>query len=63
MKKPAESYFPNVNFFPDLSVVKFPSNLPIKGNVERLLQYLDVRRHVDLQLIFNRCVYLYRVLP
>lgn len=56
MKKPAETYFPNVNIFPDLPVVKFPSNLPIKGNVEKILQHLDVRRHVELQLIFNRCV-------
>jgi len=62
MKIPAESYFPNVNFFPDLSVVAFPSNLPIRGNVERLLQYLDVRRHVDLQLIFNRYAY-FRLFP
>lgn len=58
MKKPAEAYFPNVNIFPDLPVVKFPSNLPIRGNVEKLLQYLDVRRHVDLQLVFNRWVHL-----
>ena len=65
MKKPAEAYFPSVNIFPDLPVVKFPSNLLIKGNVEKVLQYLDVRRHVDLQLIFNRCVYLryYLMIP
>jgi hypothetical protein len=55
MKKPAESYFPNVNIFPDLPITKFPSNLSIRGNVEKCLQYLDVRRHVDLQIIFNRC--------
>jgi hypothetical protein len=54
MKKPADAYFPTVSIFPDLAIAKFPSNLPIRGNVERVLQYFDVRKHVNLQLIFNR---------
>lgn len=60
MKKPADAYFPSVSIFPDLAIVKFPSNILIKGNVEKLLQYLDVRKHVDLQLIFNRY---HRIVP
>ena len=56
LKKPAEAYFPTVHIFPDLPVVKFPSNLPIRSNLEKFLQYLDVRKHVDLQLVFNRFV-------
>lgn len=56
LKKPAEAYFPTVHIFPDLPVVKFPSNLLIRSNLEKFLQYLDVRKHVDLQLIFNRFV-------
>ncbi|KAF9529296.1 hypothetical protein CPB83DRAFT_906254 [Crepidotus variabilis] len=56
MKIPSEAYFPNVNIFPDLPVVTFPLNLSIKGNVEKFLQFVEVRKHVDLQLIFHRMV-------
>jgi len=56
MKLPQEAYFPNVNIFGDLPVVTFASNLPIKGNVEKILQLLKVRKHVELQIIFDRWV-------
>ena len=54
MKLPSESYFPSVNIFHDMPVVKFPSGNPIKGQMEKLLQELDVRNHVELQIIFTR---------
>ncbi|BGO96619.1 hypothetical protein RTG_00437 [Rhodotorula toruloides ATCC 204091] len=54
LKQPNESYFPNVSLFEDLAVVTLPSGAPIKGNMERLLAALDVRRHVELQLVFTR---------
>ncbi|PPQ99714.1 hypothetical protein CVT24_009697 [Panaeolus cyanescens] len=56
MKLPTDSYFPNVNIFKDLPIVTFPSGLPIKGGLEKLLQGLGVRKHVDLQLIFTRMI-------
>jgi hypothetical protein len=54
MKLPSEAYFPSVDIFHDLPVVKFPSGNSTKGPMDKLLQDLDVRRHVDLQMIFNR---------
>ncbi|GAA5832862.1 hypothetical protein JCM11251_000508 [Rhodosporidiobolus azoricus] len=53
-KKPGESYFPNVSLFPDLAVVELPSGAPVKGNWEKLLLALGVRKHVELQLVFTR---------
>ncbi|GAA5870207.1 hypothetical protein JCM16303_001925 [Sporobolomyces ruberrimus] len=53
-KKPSESYFPNVSLFDDLAVVSFPSDIPIKGNIEKLLAALGVRKSVELQLVFTR---------
>ena len=54
MQMPPQSYFPNVNMFRDLPVVTFPSGMVAKGSLEKLLQGLGVRKHVELQLIFNR---------
>lgn len=56
MLLPTQAYFPNVNIFGDLPVVTFPSGLTIKGSAEKVLQELGVRKHVELQLIFNRSV-------
>ncbi|GAA5908053.1 uncharacterized protein JCM6883_004102 [Sporobolomyces salmoneus] len=53
-KKPSESYFPNVSLFDDLAVVQLPSGVPLKGNMEKLLLALGVRKHVELQLVFTR---------
>ena len=54
MKMPSDAYFSNVDIFHDLPVVNLPSGVQIKGNLERVLADLGVRKHVDLQVIFNR---------
>ena len=54
MQVPSQSYFPNVNMFRDLPVVTFPSGMVAKGSLEKVLHGLGVRKHVELQLIFNR---------
>jgi hypothetical protein len=51
---PEQAYFPNVNIFGDLPIVVFPGGLIIKGTLERVLQDIGVRKHVELQIIFNR---------
>ncbi|KAF8070283.1 hypothetical protein FPV67DRAFT_1486835 [Lyophyllum atratum] len=56
MRTPDQSYFAQANIFNDLPVVKLPSGVSIKGNVERVLQTLGVRKHVDLQVVFNRMI-------
>ncbi|EPQ29355.1 uncharacterized protein PFL1_03110 [Pseudozyma flocculosa PF-1] len=55
MQKPAEAYFANVSLFSDLPIVAFPT-AQVKGNLEKVLIALGVRRHVELQMIFNRLV-------
>ena len=54
MQTPSQSYFPNVNMFRDLPVVTFPSGKVANGSLEKVLTGLGVRKHVELQLIFNR---------
>jgi len=54
MKAPSEAYFSNADIFRDLPVVNLPSGAQIKGNLEKVLADLGVRKHVDLQVIFNR---------
>lgn len=56
MKLPNEAYFSNADIFHDLSVVTLPSGVQIRGNLEKVLADLGVRKHVDLQVIFNRYV-------
>lgn len=56
MVLPQNAYFPNVNIFGDLPVVMFTQNLVIKGTTEKFLQDLGVRKHVELQLVFNRYI-------
>lgn len=53
---PELSYFPNANvtLFGDLPLVQFPSGFVIKGQMEKLLSFIGVRKHVDLQLVFDR---------
>jgi hypothetical protein len=48
------SYFPNADIFKDLPVVKLPSGTPIKGNLEKVLDMLGVRKHVELQMVFDK---------
>ncbi|CAO1635090.1 unnamed protein product [Sympodiomycopsis kandeliae] len=55
MEKPDQAYFSNVSLFEDLPIVEYPT-LVVKGNLEKVLIALNVRRHVDLQLIFTRLV-------
>ena len=50
MRMPDEAYFSSVTLFPDLPTVEF-QNPP-----EKLLTLLGVRKHVELQLIFDRLV-------
>ncbi|GAA5980148.1 hypothetical protein JCM10908_001550 [Rhodotorula pacifica] len=54
LKVPGQAYFPNVSLFDDLAIVALPSGATLKGNLERVLLALGVRRHVELQLIFTR---------
>ena len=59
MRTPDQSYFPNANIFHDLPVAVLPSGNAIKGPMEKLLHALAVRNHVDLQIIFNRSVFMF----
>ncbi|CAG8599070.1 18033_t:CDS:2, partial [Acaulospora morrowiae] len=52
MRLPKEAYFPKVNLFPDLPIVSLRNLTPVND----LLKKLNVRSHVDLQLIFDRLV-------
>jgi hypothetical protein len=54
LKIPEQAYFSNANVFKDLPIVKLPSGTSIKGAIEKVLIALGVRKHVDLQLVFNR---------
>lgn len=54
LQKPELSYFSSANIFNDLPVVTFTSGGVLKGNMERLLSFIGVRKHVDLQVIFDR---------
>jgi hypothetical protein len=54
MQIPSQSYFPNVNMFRDLPVVALPSGKVTNTSLEKVLKSLGVRKHVELQLIFNR---------
>ncbi|PKI83429.1 hypothetical protein MVES_002504 [Malassezia vespertilionis] len=55
MRKPNDAYFSSVSLFEDLAVVTFPT-LAVKGNLEKVLDALHVRRHVEIQLIFDRLI-------
>jgi hypothetical protein len=56
MMLPNEAYFLDADIFHNLPVISLPSGAPIRNNLERLLGDLGVRKHVDLQVIFNRQV-------
>lgn len=53
--KPTEAYFSNVSLFEDLPIIELPT-VQVKGNLEKVAASLGVRRHVELQMIFNRLV-------
>lgn len=54
LQAPEGSYFPTVKIFSDLPVVSFSSGMQIKGSIDKLLFFIGVRRHVNLQLVFDR---------
>ncbi|KAI0371771.1 hypothetical protein BV20DRAFT_1016624 [Pilatotrama ljubarskyi] len=56
LKKPEEAYFQNAHIFSDLPVVTLPSGAAVKGPLEKFLQSIGVRKHVDLQIIFDRMI-------
>ncbi|KAI0822620.1 hypothetical protein BC628DRAFT_1388241 [Trametes gibbosa] len=56
MKKPAEAYFQSAHVFNDLPVVSLPSGATVKGPLERFLEGIGVRKHVDLQIVFDRMI-------
>ncbi|KAG0163756.1 hypothetical protein DFQ28_010199 [Apophysomyces sp. BC1034] len=53
MKLPEESYFPTVNLFDDLPLIQF-QNARLVG--EQFLTGLGIRKHVNLQLVFDRLI-------
>ena len=54
LKVPDQAYFPSVKLFRDLPIVTMPSEVSVEGNLEKVLQSLGVRKHVELQIIFER---------
>jgi len=54
LKTPEQAYFSSVNLFRDLPIVTMPSGLVVKGALEKVLQALGVRKHVELQIVFDR---------
>jgi hypothetical protein len=54
LKVPAESYFVKADLFHDLPVVILPSGAAVRPALERVLQALGVRKHVELQVVFDR---------
>ncbi|KAH7929282.1 hypothetical protein BV22DRAFT_1081369, partial [Leucogyrophana mollusca] len=55
LKIPRESYFASADIFNDLPVVTLSSG-PIKAPTEKVLAALGVRKHVELQIVFDRMV-------
>ncbi|KAI0299353.1 hypothetical protein B0F90DRAFT_1810632 [Multifurca ochricompacta] len=56
LKIPDQAYFASVNLFRDLPIVTMPSESVIKGTLEKVLQSLGVRKHVELQIVFDRMI-------
>ncbi|KAJ7039263.1 hypothetical protein C8F04DRAFT_1087709 [Mycena alexandri] len=56
LKIPEESYFVKADLFHDLPVVTLPSGTVVRPALERMLQALGVRKHVDLQVVFDRMI-------
>ena len=54
LRTPQEAYFQTAHVFSDLPIVTFPSGTSVKGTLEKVLVALGVRKHVDLQIVFNR---------
>ena len=54
LKKPEEAYFQSAHVFSDLPVISLPSGAVVKGPLEKFLQTIGVRKHVELQIVFDR---------
>jgi Protein of unknown function (DUF3684) len=54
LKIPDKAYFSSVNLFRDLPIVTMPSGAVVKGILEKVLQSIGVRKHVELQIVFDR---------
>jgi Protein of unknown function (DUF3684) len=56
LKSPGDAYFKfsSVNLFQDLPIVTMPSKTAVKGALEKVLQALGVRKHLELQIVFDR---------
>jgi hypothetical protein len=54
MKLPGDAYFPSVSLFPDLPILTL--NMSRNSGVEKVLTALGVRRHVELQIVFDRMI-------
>jgi hypothetical protein len=54
MMVPSQSYFASADIFHDLPVVTMPSGAPIKGPLEKMLTEMGVRKHLSLELVFER---------
>jgi hypothetical protein len=58
-KVPNQAYFPNadlLNLFRDLPIVTMPSGAIVENTLELVLQSLGVRKHAELQIVFDRSV-------
>ncbi|CEG67361.1 hypothetical protein RMATCC62417_03805 [Rhizopus microsporus] len=51
MKLPGDAYFPNVNLFDDLPTIQFSNTRSVS---DTFLTSLGVRKHVELQMVFDR---------
>jgi hypothetical protein len=59
LKVPNQAYFfsaDTLNLFCDLPIVTMPSGAIVEGTLEKVLRSLGVRKHVELQTIFDRSV-------
>jgi hypothetical protein len=59
LRVPNQAYFPNadlLNLFRDLPIVTMPSGAIVEGTLEVVLRSLGVRKHVELQIIFDRSI-------
>jgi hypothetical protein len=59
LEVPNQAYFSNedlLNLFRDLPIVTMPSGAIVEDTLELVLQSLGVRKHAELQIIFDRSV-------
>ena len=54
LKTPEQSYFQSAHIFPDLPVMKMSKVGAVKGNLLKVLEAIGVRKHVEMQIIFDR---------